>query len=100
MSGCSCARTGSPTASSPPTATSSITAVRRGTSSQTSPGASCPSDCAIGRTGSDQWDLVSAQSSALLLLDMAPHLRHHKLNNTQNPAVVLSQSPPASPPCE
>jgi hypothetical protein len=25
----------------------------------------------------------------LLLLDMAPHLRHHKQNNAQSPAVVL-----------
>src|SRR3954453_8109812 len=57
-SGNSCARTGSQTGSSPPTATSSITAARRGTNSQTSPGSSCPSDCATGLTGSDQWDLV------------------------------------------
>jgi hypothetical protein len=32
--------------------------VRLGTSSSISPGASCPSDCANGRTGSDQWELV------------------------------------------
>jgi hypothetical protein len=32
--------------------------VWRGTSSSISPGASCPSDCAIGRTSSDQWDSV------------------------------------------
>jgi hypothetical protein len=32
--------------------------VRHGTSSSTSLGASCPSDCANGPTGSDQWDLV------------------------------------------
>src|SRR3954468_7019484 len=53
-----CARTGSPTGSSPPTATSSITAARRGTSSRISPGSSCPSDCETGLTGSDQRDLV------------------------------------------
>src|ERR1700704_2355465 len=33
-------------------------AVRLGTSSSISPGASCPSDCANGRTGSNHWDLV------------------------------------------
>src|SRR5262249_38699825 len=33
--------------------------VRHGTSSSISLGASCPSDCANGPTGSDQWDLVS-----------------------------------------
>jgi NAD(P)-dependent dehydrogenase (short-subunit alcohol dehydrogenase family) len=27
----------------------------------------------------------------LLLLDMAPHLRHHKQNNAQSPAVVLGR---------
>jgi hypothetical protein len=27
----------------------------------------------------------------LLLLDMAPHLRHHKQNNAQSPAVVLER---------
>jgi hypothetical protein len=32
--------------------------VRHGTSLSTSLGASCPSDCANGPTGSDQWDLV------------------------------------------
>jgi hypothetical protein len=31
-----------------------------GTSSSISLGASCPSDCANGHTGSDQWDLVLA----------------------------------------
>ena len=36
----------------------SITAARLGTSSSISLGASCPSDYAIGRTGSDQWDFV------------------------------------------
>ena len=42
-----------------PTTTSSITAATPGTSSSTSPGASCPSGCASGRTGSDQRVLVS-----------------------------------------
>jgi hypothetical protein len=37
---------------------SSITAAMPGTGSSTSHGASCPSDCANGRIGSDQWDLV------------------------------------------
>src|SRR6476646_8013290 len=37
---------------------SSTTTVWRGTSSSISPGASCPSDCANGRTSSDQWDAV------------------------------------------
>src|SRR5207247_4869944 len=37
--------------------------VRHGTSSSTSLGASCPSDCANGPTGSDQWDLVFTQSA-------------------------------------
>jgi hypothetical protein len=32
--------------------------VQLGTSSSISPGASCPSDCANGRTGSNHWDLV------------------------------------------
>ena len=40
------------------TTISSTTAVWRGTSSSISPGASCSSDCAIGRTSSDQWDSV------------------------------------------
>src|ERR1700747_3632682 len=54
----SCATTGSPTASSNPTTISSTIVVRHGTSSSISLGASCPSDCANGPTGSDQWDLV------------------------------------------
>src|SRR6516162_1952012 len=58
MSGSSCATTGSRTASSNPTTISSTIAVTLGTSSSISPGASCPSDCANGRTGSDQWELV------------------------------------------
>src|SRR5262245_21176721 len=33
-------------------------AVWRGTTSSIRPGVSCPSDCANGRTGSDQWDSV------------------------------------------
>jgi hypothetical protein len=53
-----CAITGFPTGSSNPTTISSITAARLGTSSSINPGASCPSDCANGPTGSDQWELV------------------------------------------
>src|ERR1019366_1076011 len=49
---------GSPTASSNLMTISSTTAARHGTSSSTSPGGSCPSDCANGRTGFDQRDLV------------------------------------------
>src|SRR6516162_7262039 len=63
-SGSSCATTGSPTASSNPTMISSTIVVRHGTSSSTSLGASCPSDCANGPTGSDQWDLVLANLGA------------------------------------
>src|SRR5262249_54450853 len=48
----------SPTASSNPTTISSTIVVRHGTSSSISLGASCPSDCANGPTGSDQWDFV------------------------------------------
>jgi hypothetical protein len=54
----SCATTGFPTASSNPTKTSSIIAVRPGTSSAHSHGASCPSDCATGLIGSNQCRLV------------------------------------------
>jgi hypothetical protein len=50
--------TGFPTASSAPTTTSSNTAALLGTSSSTSPGPLCRSDCAIGHSGSDQRDLV------------------------------------------
>src|SRR5262245_33306824 len=57
-SGSLCATTGSRTASSNPTTISSTIAATLGTSSSISPGASCPSDCANGRTGSDQWELV------------------------------------------
>src|SRR4051812_45571231 len=41
-----------------PTATSSTTAARRGTSSPIGPGSLCPSACGTGLTGSDQRDLV------------------------------------------
>src|SRR5262249_51766638 len=40
--------------------------VRHGTSSSISLGASCPSDCANGPTGSDQWDLVFRHSHHLV----------------------------------
>ena len=48
-----CSRSNSPAAYS-----TSTTAARRGTSSPISLGSSCPSDCATGRIGSDQRDLV------------------------------------------
>src|SRR5262249_1973110 len=67
-SGSSCATTGSPTASSNPTTISSTIVVRHGTSSSISLGASCPSDCANGPTGSDQWDLVLIVLELLVLL--------------------------------
>src|ERR1019366_9929994 len=57
-SGSSCATIGSPTASSAPTMTLSITAVTPGTNLPTSHGGSCPLDCANGPTSSDQRDLV------------------------------------------
>ena len=56
--GSSSATTGSRTASSAATTTSSITAATPGTGSPSSPGPSCPSDCATGLMGSDQRDLV------------------------------------------
>jgi hypothetical protein len=56
--GSSCATTGSRTASSAAMTTSSITAATPGTGSSSSPGPSCPSDCATGLFGSDQRDLV------------------------------------------
>src|SRR5262245_4609847 len=59
MSGSSCATTGSRTESSNPTTISSTIAATLGTSWSISPGASCPLDCANGRTGSDQGELVS-----------------------------------------
>src|SRR5262245_24723075 len=62
-SGSLCATTGSPTASSNPTTISSTIAATLGTSSSISPGASCPSDCANGRTGSDQRELVLLSES-------------------------------------
>src|SRR5262249_13242665 len=68
-SGSSCATTGSPTASSNPTTISSTIVVRHGTSSSISLGASCPSDCANGPTGSDQWDLVLVHKQKLGLID-------------------------------
>src|SRR5262249_809744 len=70
-SGSSCATTGSPTASSNPTTISSTIVVRHGTSSSTSLGASCPSDCANGPTGSDQWDLVLEKSRLTCALNAA-----------------------------
>jgi DDE superfamily endonuclease len=59
------------TASSNLTTISSTTAVWRGISSSISPGESCPSDCANGRTGSDQWDsiLLAPSASARLLTE-------------------------------
>jgi hypothetical protein len=65
MSGSSCATTGCRIVSSPPTAIFSITAAWAGTSSSTSPGASCPSACATGHTGADQWDLVLDNNSTI-----------------------------------
>src|SRR6266516_4537768 len=50
ISGSSCARTGCRTASSNPSTTSSITAATPGTPSSISPGKSCPSLTAIGRS--------------------------------------------------
>src|SRR6202008_2648297 len=76
-SGSSCATTGSPTASSNPTTISSTIVVRHGTSSSTSLGASCPSDCANGPTGSDQWDLVlDDQRHALRKAQLPFYTRH------------------------
>ena len=49
-----CRDAGSPTASSNPTTISSTIAAKHGTSSSTSLGGSYPSDCANGRTVSDQ----------------------------------------------
>jgi hypothetical protein len=46
----SCERTGSPTASSNPSTTSSITAATPGTASSISPGKSCPSRAATGHS--------------------------------------------------
>src|SRR6266508_1371924 len=56
--GSSCATTGSQTGSSNHMTISSTIVARPGTSSSISLGASCPSDCANGRTSSDQWDSV------------------------------------------
>jgi len=38
-----------------------LNSVSLGTSSSISPGASCLSDCAKGRIGSEQWELVLAE---------------------------------------
>src|SRR5262249_41626645 len=56
--GSSCATTGSRTGSSNHTTVLSTIVARPGTSSSISLGASCPPDCANGRTSSDQWDSV------------------------------------------
>src|SRR5262249_20949774 len=83
-SGSSCATTGSPTASSNPTTISSPIVVRHGTSSSISLGASCPSDCANGPTGSDQWDLVMSLRGVSSPPSAAPVpflLPRHRLGN-------------------
>src|ERR1700684_3614527 len=63
----SCATTGSRTVSSSPTRTYSTTAVMHGTDLSISLGPSCPSGCASGHIGSDQWALV-----LLLICSMFP----------------------------
>src|SRR4029077_19462761 len=75
----------SPTASSNPTTISSTIVVRHGTSSSTSLGASCPSDCANGPTGSDQWDLVlrAARGSQGEECSVARSLSSSEAGNTQ-----------------
>jgi hypothetical protein len=76
-SGSSCATTGSQIACSNPTTISSTIAAMLGISSSISPGRSCPSDCANGRTGSDQWDLVLlvfyVSETAILICMIARH---------------------------
>src|SRR3974377_1245990 len=69
-SGSLCVTTGSRTESSNPTTILSTTAARLGTRSSPNHGASCPSECANGPTGSDQWELVlvSGFESTLVLL--------------------------------
>jgi len=57
ISGNSCATTGCRTGCSPLTTTWSTIAAVPGTSSSTSLGPSCPSDCATGRMGANQQDL-------------------------------------------
>src|SRR5215207_1939446 len=52
-----------------PTATSSITAAKHGTSSRIGLGLSCPSDCGTGPIGSDHRDLVLEVSPGGLLQD-------------------------------
>src|SRR3954468_17468610 len=85
MSGSTCARTGSPTGSSPPTRTSSTIAVRRGTSSSTAPGSSCPSACADGRMGPDHRDLV------LFLPDVQPRDGVRGMTPYRRAALTLHQ---------
>src|SRR5262249_8556640 len=71
--GSSCATTGFQTESSNHTTISSTIVARPGTSSSISLGASCPSDCANGRTSSDQWDSVLgvALFSAIMVVLLA-----------------------------
>src|SRR5262249_48199799 len=86
--GSSCATTGFQTESSNHTTISSTIVARPGTSSSISLGASCPSDCANGRTSSDQWDSVLFTGnaatptclavSAALLLGNAGALDHRR----------------------
>ena len=57
--GNSCGTTGSQTASSRPTRKSSTIAAMHGTNLLISLGPSCPSDCANGHIGSNQWASVS-----------------------------------------
>src|SRR5262249_4410636 len=64
--GSSCATTGSRTGSSNHTTISSTIVARPGTSPSISLGASCPSDCANGRTSSDQWDSVLGRKTSYL----------------------------------
>src|SRR5262249_49463258 len=94
-SGSSCATTGSPTASSNPTTISSTIVVRHGTSSSISLGASCPSDCANGPTGSDQWDLVLVGVSSVYLRKAAVN-ELVSLNPTSNPISVTDSLRSAS----
>jgi len=86
-SGSSCATIGSQIASSNPTTISSTIAVRPGTSSSISHGASCPSDCANGRTGSNHWDLVlvsdlTSRMHCLTHLREATSSAHFPVSNT------------------
>ena len=63
-SGSSCATTGSRTASSSTTTISSIIAAKPGTNSEANHGASCPSECDRGPTGSNQREVVLDRSKA------------------------------------